>query len=75
MLLVLTSESKCSELASLDIRFSSMQSEGARLVIPGLTKTSRTGAPKELRWTKAWDRPLYITWRYSRNNYILYREW
>ena len=48
MLLALTSAKRCSELASLDLRFCSIQSEGARFVIPGLTKTRRTGPPKEV---------------------------
>lgn len=48
MLLALTSANRCLELASLDLRFCSIQSEGARFVIPGLTKTRRTGPPKEV---------------------------
>lgn len=51
MLLALANASRCSELVALDLQFCSIQSEGARFVIPGLTKTRRTGPPKEVFFT------------------------
>lgn len=47
MLFALSNADRCSELASLDLRFRSVTSEGVRFVIPGLTKTRRSGPPKE----------------------------
>ena len=48
MLLALTNANRCSELAALDLQFCSVQSEGVHFTIPGLTKTRRTGPPKEV---------------------------
>ena len=45
MLLALSNADRCSELASLDLHFRSYLREG---VIPGLTKTRRSGPPKEV---------------------------
>ena len=47
MLLALANANRCSDLAALDLQFCSMQSDGAKFMIPGLTKTRRTGPPKE----------------------------
>ena len=51
MLLALTNANRSSELAALDLQYCSMQAEGVRFVIPGLTKTRRTGPPKEVFFT------------------------
>lgn len=47
MLFALSNADRCSELASLDLRFRSVTREGVRFVIPGLTKTRRSGPPKD----------------------------
>ena len=47
MLMALSNADRCSELASLDLRFRSYLREGVKFVIPGLTKTRRSGPPKE----------------------------
>ena len=47
MLFALSNADRCSELASLDLRFRSVTREGVRFVIPGLTKTRKSGPPKE----------------------------
>ena len=48
MLMALSNADRCSELASLDLRFRSHLREGVKFVIPGLTKTRRSGPPKEV---------------------------
>ena len=48
MLMALSNADRCSELASLDLRFRSYLREGVKFVIPGLTKTRRSGLPKEV---------------------------
>ena len=48
MLMELSNADRCSELASLNLRFRSYLREGGKFVIPGLTKTRRSGPPKEV---------------------------
>ena len=48
MLMALSNADRCSELASLDLRFRAYLREGVKFVIPGLTKTRRSGSPKEV---------------------------
>ena len=48
MLMALSNADRCSELASLDLCFRSYLREGVKFVIPGLTKTRRSGPPKEV---------------------------
>ena len=47
MLLALTNASRSSDLHALDLRFRSFTGEGVLFRIPGLTKTRRSGPPKE----------------------------
>ena len=47
MLMALSNADRCSELTSLDLCFRSHLREGVKFVIPGLTKTRRSGPPKE----------------------------
>ena len=42
---------QCSDLAALDLNFWTYQAEGARFIIPGLTKSRRTGPPIEAFYT------------------------
>ena len=45
MLMALSNADRCSDLVALDLRFKSEQGNGVKFVIPGLTKTRRTGPP------------------------------
>ena len=47
MLLALTNADRCSDLAALDLNYRTYQSNGVHFVIPGLTKSRRSGPPKE----------------------------
>ena len=48
MLMALTNADRCSELASLDLTFRAYLRDGVKFVIPGLTKTRKSGPPKEV---------------------------
>ena len=48
MLIALSNADRCSELASPDLCFRSYWRVGAKFVIPGLTKTRRSGPPKKV---------------------------
>jgi hypothetical protein len=45
MLMALANVDRCSDLAALDLNLRSFQTEGVLFIIPGLTKTRRTGLP------------------------------
>lgn len=47
MLKALSNADRCSDLAALDLGFRSFQANGVKFIIPGLTKTRKTGPPKE----------------------------
>ena len=47
-LALLMASSRCSELASLDLHFRAYLREGVKFVIPGLSKTRRSGPSKEV---------------------------
>ena len=47
MLMALANADRCSDLAALDLDFRTIQQNGVRFVIPGLTKTRRSGPPME----------------------------
>ena len=48
MLFALANADRCSDLAALDLRHRSFQVDGVKFVIPGLTKTRRSGPPIEV---------------------------
>ena len=47
MLMALSNADRCSDLAALDLRYRFSQPNGEKFIIPGLTKTRRTGPPIE----------------------------
>ena len=47
MLLALTNADRCSNLAALDLKYRTYQSNGVYFVIPGLTKSRQSGLPKK----------------------------
>ena len=47
VLFALANADRSSDLAALDLRFRTYQGNGVRFIIPGLTKTRRSGPPKE----------------------------
>ena len=47
MLMALSNADRCSDLVALDLNFRSFVGNGARFIIPGLTKTRRNGPPLE----------------------------
>ena len=47
MLLALTNADRCSDLAALDLNFRTYLTNGVRFVIPGLTKSRKSGVPIE----------------------------
>ena len=47
MLMALSNADRCSDLAALDLRYRFSQANGEKFIIPGLTKTRRTGPPIE----------------------------
>ena len=47
MLMALANADRCSDLAALDLCFRSFNGDGAKYIIPGLTKTRRKGPPVE----------------------------
>ena len=47
MLMALANADRCSDLAALDLDFRTFQQNWVRFVIPGLTKTRRSGPPME----------------------------
>ena len=47
MLMALANADRCSDLAALDLRFRSFHGNGAKFIIPDLTKTRRNGSPAE----------------------------
>ena len=48
MLMALTNADRCSELASLDLTFRAHLRDGVKFVILGLTKTRKSGPPKQV---------------------------
>lgn len=69
MLLALSNASTASDLASLDIRFQQFSPEGVRFFIPGITKTRRSGPPKEAFFASFRDKSLCPV-----NTLIVYEE-
>ena len=55
MLLALSNASRSSDLHALDLRFRQFTPEGVTFRIPGLTKTRRSGPPKEAFFAKFAD--------------------
>ena len=47
MLMALSNADRCSDLAALDLKYRFSQANGEKFIIPGLTKTRRTGPPIE----------------------------
>ena len=47
MLMGLANANRCSDLAALDLNYRTFQRGGVRFIIPGLTKTGRSGPPIE----------------------------
>ena len=47
MLMALANADRCSDLAALDLDHRTFQGSGVRFIIPGLTKTRRSGPPIE----------------------------
>ena len=47
VLFALANADRSSDLVPLDLRFRTYQGNGVRFIIPGLTKTRRSGPPKE----------------------------
>ena len=58
MLLALSNADRCSDLAALDLGFRSLHANGVKFIIPGLTKTRRTGPPKEAFYASLSESPL-----------------
>ena len=69
MLLALSNASRASGLASLDIRFQQFSPKGVRFFIPGITKTRRSGPPKEAFFASFHDKSLCPV-----NTLIVYEE-
>ena len=57
MLLALANADRCSDLAALDLNFRTYQTNGVRFVIPGLTKSRRSGPPIEAFYPMFMDDP------------------
>ena len=57
MLLALTNASRSSDLHALDLRFRTFTAEGVLFRIPGLTKTRRSGPPKEAMFAAFGENP------------------
>ena len=47
MLMALANADRCSDLAALDLNHRTFQGGGVRFIIPGLTKTRKSGPPVE----------------------------
>ena len=47
MLMALANADRCSDLAALDLNHCTFQGGGVRFIIPGLTKTRKSGPPVE----------------------------
>ena len=58
MLMALSNADRCSDLAALDLGFRSFQANGVKFIIPGLTKTRKTGTPKEAFYASLPESPL-----------------
>ena len=58
MLMALSNADRCSDLAALDLGFRSFQANGVKFIIPGLTKTRKTGPPKEAFYASLPESPL-----------------
>ena len=58
MLFALSNADRCSDLAALDLGFRSLQANVVKFIIPGLTKTRRTGPPKEAFYPSLPEFPL-----------------
>ena len=69
MLMALSNASRASDLASLDIRFQQFTPEGVKFFVPGLTKTRRSGPPKEAFFGQFHEKSLCPV-----NTLILYEE-
>ena len=69
MLMALSNASRASDLASLDIRFQQFTPEGVKFFVPGLTKTRRSGPPKEAFFGRFHEKSLCPV-----NTLILYEE-
>ena len=57
MLMALANADRCSDLAALDLNLRSFQTEGVLFIIPGLTKTRRTGPPIQAFYPSFSDSP------------------
>ena len=57
MLMALANADRCSDLASLDLDYMQYQVNGVKFVIPGLTKTRRSGPPLEAFYPAFPDEP------------------
>ena len=68
MLMTFSNADHCSDLAPLDIRYRSFKVNGVNFIIPGQTKTRRTGPPKKLSMSLSLTLPCTASAWESMNN-------